>query len=39
MGGLKAVLSKTNTKHNHDMEPDLPPFIKQVFQKETGLVQ
>lgn len=38
-GELKAVLSKTNTKHSHDVRPDLPPFIKQVFQKETGLIQ
>lgn len=36
MGGLKAVLSKTHTKHHYDVGPDLPPFIKQIFQKETG---
>lgn len=39
MGGLKAVPNKTNTKHNCDVRPDLPPFFRQIFQKETGLIQ
>lgn len=39
MGGLKAVLIKTNTKHNYDVGPDLPPFVKLIFQKKTGSIQ
>lgn len=39
MGALKALQSNANTKYNYDTGCDLPSLFKQIFQRETGLIQ